>query len=83
MIQNDKPEDTQAEPAGSTGGEDDSSTERNGDDSHLHEDQKAPSFPSAEKNDPKRRGGSAADTETKTQDLAKAGRDIDPNKGGD
>jgi len=29
-----------AEPAG--GGEDDGSTEKNGDDSHLHEDQKSP-----------------------------------------
>jgi hypothetical protein len=35
------------EPGHSRGGEDESSTERNGDDSHLHEDQKAPSMPDA------------------------------------
>lgn len=32
-------------PGNGQGGEDESSTEKNGDDSHLHEDQKAPAFP--------------------------------------
>ncbi|QJU60189.1 hypothetical protein HL653_22795 [Sphingomonas sp. AP4-R1] len=41
--------DDEGKPAGdSGGGEDESSTEHNGDDSHLHEDQKAPAFPAAE-----------------------------------
>ena len=56
----------------SGGGEDESSTEREGDDSHLHDDQKAPRGPSVD--------DEAADT--KTQDLVKAGRDgFDPNAG--
>ncbi len=51
-----------------SGGEDDSSTERNGDDSHLHEDQKSPA------------SSAASDSPTKVQDLAKAGRTtFDPN----
>jgi hypothetical protein len=39
------PEPNEAEkPEPGGGGEDESSTEQNGDDSHLHEDQKSPKF---------------------------------------
>jgi hypothetical protein len=64
------------EPAG---GEDDSSTEREGDDSHLHEDQKSPASKAAQADDP---SNANSDDATKTQDLAKAGRPgFDPNAG--
>ncbi len=61
------------------GGEDDSSTERNGDDSLLHEDQKSPASTAFQADDASQ---ADADGATKTQDLAKAGRSgFDPNAG--
>lgn len=61
------------------GGEDDSSTERDGDDSHLHEDQKSPASTAAQTDDDSKTSG---DSSSKTQDLAKAGRPgFDPNAG--
>lgn len=63
----------------SAGGEDDSGTERNGDDSHLHEDQKSPASKAAQNG---AKGAENGESPTKTQDLAKAGRPgFDPNAG--
>lgn len=72
------------EPAGGgNGGEDESSTERNGDDRHLHDDQKSRSLHSEEPEDDDRAADHVdADSPTKTQDLAKAGlAEFDPNDG--
>lgn len=64
------------QPHTSAGGEDDSSTERNGDESHLHEDQKSPASKAVQD------GADGSESSTKTQDLAKAGRPgFDPNAG--
>ena len=61
------------------GGEDDGSTERNGDDSHLHEDQKSPASTAVQADDARQ---ADADGATKPQDLAKAGRSgFDPKAG--
>ena len=60
------------------GGEDDSSTERDGDDSHLHNDQKSPASAAVEGDD----NQAGDDNPSKAQDLAKAGRPgFDPNAG--
>lgn len=71
------------DPETSTGGEDESSTERDGDDSHLHEDQKSPTYDElAPKSDATAPAGQSSDEKDKVQNLAKAGRDdFDPNKG--
>jgi hypothetical protein len=39
-------QDEDKEPDNASGGEDESSTEKEGDDRHLHDDQKAPTYPS-------------------------------------
>ncbi|MBC9033886.1 hypothetical protein IAG41_15950 [Sphingomonas sp. JC676] len=44
QVDEGKPGQADLQPDQATGGEDESSTEKNGDDSHLHDDQKAPSF---------------------------------------
>lgn len=68
---------------GMGGGEDESSTEREGEDGHLHEDQKSkPLSSAASDGDGKAADDVSSDSATKTQDLAKAGReDFDPNDG--
>ena len=70
---------SQNHPHQPAGGEDDSSTEREGDDGHLHEDQKSPASEAAQKDG---LGQASGDRDTRTQDLAKAGRPgFDPNAG--
>jgi hypothetical protein len=59
----------------SIGGEDDASTEREGDDSHLHEDQKSRSFPTASASE---KGG-----ETNSQGENRAGAGEGPDAGAD
>ncbi|WP_156884235.1 hypothetical protein V3I01_05430 [Sphingomonas sp. gentR] len=66
----------------SIGGEDDASTEREGDDSHLHDDQKSRSFPTASA--PEKRGETNSEGENRAgagdgQDAGADGHAHDEN----
>ncbi len=63
-----------------SGGEDESSTEREGDDSHLHDDQKSPSYPSvAPDADAQGRKNSKGDNRAGGRESSDAGADDQAN----